>query len=159
MLVFSASPTTILARMMTPSLTTLLSTANPPRHVLTNVGSSKLLPKYIGPFRALRRQGNAYTIEPPRRMRTHPTFYVGRLCPYFQYGPSSDDEDSPHVQESPLDSCACAPGDQSGRVVKRPLHSTERSLGELSPSRQQGNGHHARPEAVQGLNQHDPSHD
>ena len=30
---------------------------------MTNVSSSKLLPKYIGPFRVLRRQGNAYTIE------------------------------------------------------------------------------------------------
>ena len=37
----------------------LLSTVNLPRHVVTNVGSSKLLPKYNGPFRVLRRQGNA----------------------------------------------------------------------------------------------------
>ena len=27
----------------------------------------------------LRRLGNAYTIELPRKMRTHPTFYVGPL--------------------------------------------------------------------------------
>ena len=78
----------------------LLSTANLPRHVVTNLGSSLLLPKYIGPFRVLHRQGNAYTIELLRMMRTHPTFYVGRLRPYCQYEPSSDDEDSPHVQES-----------------------------------------------------------
>ena len=102
----------------------LLSTANLPRHVVTNVGS-KLLLKYIGPFRVLRRQGNAYTIELPRRMRTHLTFYVGRLRPYCQYDPSSDDEDTPHAQESPSDSCARPPGDQSGRVVKRPLHLAE----------------------------------
>ena len=31
----------------------LLSTVNLPKHVVTNVGSSKLLPKYIGPFRVL----------------------------------------------------------------------------------------------------------
>ena len=48
---------------------------------MTNVGSSKLLPKYIGLFRVLRRQGNAYTIKMPRKMRTHPTFYLGRLSP------------------------------------------------------------------------------
>ena len=30
-------------------------------------------------FRVLRRTGNAYTIKLPRKMRTHPTFYVGRL--------------------------------------------------------------------------------
>ena len=52
----------------------LLSTVNIPKHVVTNVGSSKLLPKYIGPFRVRHRKGNAYTIELPRRMRTHPTF-------------------------------------------------------------------------------------
>ena len=62
----------------------LLSTVNLPKHVVTNVGSSKLLPKYIGPFRVLHRKGNAYTIELPRRMRTRPTFYVGRLRPYYQ---------------------------------------------------------------------------
>ena len=63
----------------------LLSTENLPKHVVTNVGSSKLLPKFIGPFRLLHRKGNAYTIELPRRMRTHPTFYVGRLRPYYQH--------------------------------------------------------------------------
>ena len=62
----------------------LLSTVNLPRHVVTNVVSSKQLPKYIGPFRVLRRQGNAYTIELPRKMRTHPTFYVERHRPYCQ---------------------------------------------------------------------------
>ena len=59
----------------------LLSTVNLPRHVVATVGSSKLLPKYIGPFRVLRRQGNAYTIELPNRMCTHPTFKAGRLRP------------------------------------------------------------------------------
>ena len=67
----------------------LLSTVNLPKHVVTNVGSSKLLPKYIGLFRLLRRKGNAYTIELPRRMRTHPTLYVGRLRPYHQHEVSS----------------------------------------------------------------------
>uniref|UniRef100_A0AAV1TPH3 Tf2-1-like SH3-like domain-containing protein n=1 Tax=Peronospora matthiolae TaxID=2874970 RepID=A0AAV1TPH3_9STRA len=57
----------------------LLSTVNLPKHAVTNVGSSKALPKYIVPFRVLRRMGNAYTIELPHKMRTHPTFYVGRL--------------------------------------------------------------------------------
>ena len=54
----------------------LLSTVNLSRHVVTNVGSSKILPQYIGPFRVLRRQGNAYTIELPHVIRTYPTFYV-----------------------------------------------------------------------------------
>ena len=59
----------------------LLSTVNLPSHAVTNVGSSKLLPKHTGPFRVLSRQGNAYTIELPRRMRTHLTFYVKLLRP------------------------------------------------------------------------------
>ena len=56
----------------------LISTVNLSKHVVTNVGNSKLLPKYIGPLRVLRRKGNAYKIELPRRIRTRPTFYVGR---------------------------------------------------------------------------------
>ena len=33
----------------------LLSMVNLPRHIVTNMGSNKLLPKFIGPFRVLRR--------------------------------------------------------------------------------------------------------
>ena len=55
----------------------LLSTVNLPGNVVTSVGSSLLLPKYIGPFRVLHRKGSAYTIELPRKMRTHPTFLRG----------------------------------------------------------------------------------
>ena len=57
------------------------------------LGSNKLLPsyysKFIGLFRVLRRVGNEFTIELPRKMRTHPPLYVGRLIPYYQYGASS----------------------------------------------------------------------
>ena len=79
----------------------LLSTVNLPRHAVTNVGNSKLLPKYIGLFRVFHRQGNAYTIELPRRMRTNPTFYTGRLRPYYQYEASSENEYDQQAQESP----------------------------------------------------------
>ena len=54
----------------------LLSMVNLPKRVVTNVGRSKLLPKFIGLFRVLHRRGNAYTIELPRKMRTHPTFML-----------------------------------------------------------------------------------
>uniref|UniRef100_A0AAV1T5L4 Tf2-1-like SH3-like domain-containing protein n=1 Tax=Peronospora matthiolae TaxID=2874970 RepID=A0AAV1T5L4_9STRA len=60
----------------------LLSVVKLPKLAVTNVGSSKRMPQYIVPFRVLRRMGNAYTIELPRKMRTHPTFYVGCLRPY-----------------------------------------------------------------------------
>ena len=98
----------------------LLSTVNLPGHVVTSVGTSKLLPKYIGPFRVLYQKCNAYTIELARNMRTHPTFDMGRLRPYCQYEPSSCGEVSPHAQEHPLSSCARAPDDPSGRVDKIP---------------------------------------
>ena len=52
----------------------LQSTVKLPKHEVTNVGSSKLLPKYTDLFRVLHRKGNAYTIDLPRRMRTHPAF-------------------------------------------------------------------------------------
>ena len=83
----------------------LLSTVNLPRHIVTNVGSNKLLPKFIGPFRVPRRIGNAYTIELPRKMRTHPTFYFGLLRLYHQYETSSGEE-IPCAQASPRDTCA-----------------------------------------------------
>ena len=70
----------------------LLSTVNLPRHIVTNVGSTKLLAKFISPFRVLRRLANAYTIELPRKMCTHPTHYVGRHRPYYQYRTSFGEE-------------------------------------------------------------------
>ena len=39
----------------------LLSTVNLPRHVVTNVGSSLLLPKYTGPCRVVHRQRKTHT--------------------------------------------------------------------------------------------------
>ena len=51
---------------------------------MSNVGSNKLLPRYIGLFRIMQVRGCAYTLQLPPKMRTHPTFYVGRLRPYQQ---------------------------------------------------------------------------
>uniref|UniRef100_A0AAV1UQL0 Tf2-1-like SH3-like domain-containing protein n=1 Tax=Peronospora matthiolae TaxID=2874970 RepID=A0AAV1UQL0_9STRA len=67
----------------------LLSTVNLPKHAVTNVGSSKIMTRYIGPFRVLLRMVKVDTIELPRSMRTHPTFYFGRLRPYYQHEPVS----------------------------------------------------------------------
>ena len=107
----------------------LLSTVNLPKHVVTNVGINKLLPKYIVPFRVLRCLSNAYTFELPRRMRTHPTFYVGRLRPYIQYA-TSNGEDSHYSQKSFRFLLSRT------RVVTwltRSFHDTGRSPDELSP--------------------------
>ena len=61
----------------------LLSTANLPEYVVSNLGSNKLLPRFIGPFKVTACKGDAYTIDIPTSMKLHPTFYVGRLKPYL----------------------------------------------------------------------------
>lgn len=53
---------------------------NLPKHAVTNVGSSKILLRYISPFRVPRCMGNAYILILLRRMRNHPMFYAG--CAY-----------------------------------------------------------------------------
>ncbi|KAG2854093.1 hypothetical protein PC116_g34153 [Phytophthora cactorum] len=60
----------------------LLATQNLPRYAVSDLGASKLTPRFIGPFTVLERHGNAYTLDIPSSMRLHPTFYVGRLKPY-----------------------------------------------------------------------------
>ena len=65
------------------------------------------------------RKGNAYTIELPRRMRTHPTFYVGRLRPYHHHDVSSSREYNRHVQEPPGDSFGPEPASQYGSVEQQ----------------------------------------
>ena len=64
----------------------LLSTANLPEHSVSNLKSPKLLPRFIGPFKVVKCNGDAYTLDIPTRMRLHPTFYVGRLKSYLPSG-------------------------------------------------------------------------
>lgn len=61
----------------------LLSTQNLPERLISHLGSSKLLPRFIGPFKVIKVNGDAYTIDLPKKLRLHPTFYVGRLKPYI----------------------------------------------------------------------------
>ena len=61
----------------------LLSTKGLPASAVSNYGSSKLLPNYIGPFTVVRVVNDqAYTLSIPSKMKLHPTFYVGLLKPY-----------------------------------------------------------------------------
>uniref|UniRef100_A0AAV1TIZ6 Tf2-1-like SH3-like domain-containing protein n=1 Tax=Peronospora matthiolae TaxID=2874970 RepID=A0AAV1TIZ6_9STRA len=92
----------------------LLSTVNLPKYAVTNVGSSKLLPEYIDPYRVLRRMGNTYTIELSHKMRTHPTFYVSPLCPYYQKEPVSRCKEHLHGREPRLPSSDPVSTSQSG---------------------------------------------
>uniref|UniRef100_A0AAV1TFM8 Chromo domain-containing protein n=1 Tax=Peronospora matthiolae TaxID=2874970 RepID=A0AAV1TFM8_9STRA len=78
---------------------------------------------------------NAYTIELPRKMRTHPTFYVGRLRPYYQYKPVSRCEEHLCSRKPRPHSSGPVSTSQSGRLAKRPAHAVERCLDELQSSR------------------------
>jgi hypothetical protein len=68
----------------------LLSTDNLKDHVVSNLGTHKLLPKYIGPYKVVKCHEHAYTLNMPTSMRLHPTFYVGRLKRYHRFTSSSE---------------------------------------------------------------------
>ena len=99
----------------------------------------------------LRRRGNAHTIELPRKMRTHPTFYVGRIRPYYQYGDSSDKYIS-CAQASPTDSCAHDAGSQPASEVRISPREAERYPDELPLDRREENAESARSQAEQTQN-------
>jgi hypothetical protein len=104
----------------------LLSTANLPKHAVSDFGASKLAPRFIGPFTVLARRGTAYTLDIPSSMRLHPTFYVGRLKAYHQWSNAEDSDgvlardDGPTPSQSPgskessgCDDAASSPSDDS----------------------------------------------
>ncbi|POM71868.1 LOW QUALITY PROTEIN: Pol protein [Phytophthora palmivora] len=86
----------------------MLDTKNQPMNLVSPVGSNKLKHRFIGPFAVLARHGAAYTIDLPKSMTTHPTFYVGRLKRYHDplglSSPTEEDqgENSPPRNEAEL---------------------------------------------------------
>ncbi|KAE9335525.1 hypothetical protein PR003_g12969 [Phytophthora rubi] len=61
----------------------LLSTDGIRSSAETNLGASKLAPRFIGPFKVMKVNGEAYTLDIPTSLRLHPTGYVGRLKKYY----------------------------------------------------------------------------
>ncbi|KAE9017795.1 hypothetical protein PR001_g14304 [Phytophthora rubi] len=61
----------------------LLSTDGIRSSAVTNLGASKLAPRFIGPFKVMKVNGEAYTLDIPTSLRLHPTGYVGRLKKYY----------------------------------------------------------------------------
>ena len=60
----------------------LLNAKNLHTKVVSAVFKTKLRPRFIGPFTVVAKKGLAYTLNLPRKLRTHPVFYVGLLKPY-----------------------------------------------------------------------------
>ncbi|KAG3101110.1 hypothetical protein PI124_g9061 [Phytophthora idaei] len=60
----------------------LLNAKNLPTHAVSVAFKTKLRPRFIGPFKVAAKKGLAYTLNLPKKMRTHPMFYVGLLKPY-----------------------------------------------------------------------------
>ncbi|KAF1315473.1 Pol protein, partial [Globisporangium splendens] len=129
----------------------LLSTANLPEHAVSNLGSSKLLPRFIGPFKVVKCNGDAYTLDIPTRMRLHPTFYVGRLKPYLPSGSAdptrSSANDQADLEASPLD-CEEQTARRSGDSSRRTRVAGRRRIGPSpTPALEDENGtHHEVPQ-------------
>ncbi|POM59935.1 Pol protein [Phytophthora palmivora] len=86
--------------------------------------SNKLKHRFIGPFAVLARHGAADTIDLPKSMATHPTFYVGRLKRYHNpLGPSSR-LDEGQGENSPPRNEAESSG-QPELPVSKPLNDTQ----------------------------------
>ncbi|KAE8955571.1 hypothetical protein PR001_g32046, partial [Phytophthora rubi] len=70
----------------------LLNAKNLPTQAVSAVGSTKLRPRFVGPFTVIGVHGHAYTLDLPSSMATHPTFYVGLLKPYRPAGAAETEE-------------------------------------------------------------------
>ncbi|KAE9264174.1 hypothetical protein PR003_g32889, partial [Phytophthora rubi] len=70
----------------------LLNAKNLPTQAVSAVGSTKLRPRFVGPFTVIGVHGHAYTLDLPSSMATHPTFYVGLLKPYRPAGAAEPEE-------------------------------------------------------------------
>ncbi|KAE9163284.1 hypothetical protein PF004_g30197 [Phytophthora fragariae] len=70
----------------------LLNAKNLPTQAVSAVGSTKLRPRFVGPFTVIGVHGHAYTLDLPSSMATHPTFYVGLLKPYRPAGAVEPEE-------------------------------------------------------------------
>ncbi|GMF63136.1 unnamed protein product [Phytophthora fragariaefolia] len=112
----------------------LLATQNIAKHALSDVGASKLAPRFIGPFTVLAKHGNAYTLDIPLSMRLHPTFYVGRLKPYAQHESPSPGDSAPTPAGARRRAFARHPASTHGRSARSKLSARPARAGPLTRS-------------------------
>jgi len=107
----------------------LVSTKNIADAAVSSLGSSKLLPRFIGPFKVLKRAGNAYTLDLPSWIRIHPTFYVGLLKPYLTSTDCTDDAPaSGNANESALEEETESASGRAEGILAPPAAGIDRSL-------------------------------
>ncbi|KAE9269943.1 hypothetical protein PF001_g29005 [Phytophthora fragariae] len=123
----------------------LLSTDGIRSSAVTNLGASKLAPRFIGPFRVLKVNGEAYTLDIPTSLRLHPTFYVGRLKKYHPVTiPSTASSPAPERRAvAPHDAQSASPqappepaqpeSSPPQPPSERPRHDSHRSPSHLGP--------------------------
>ncbi|POM65788.1 Pol protein [Phytophthora palmivora] len=100
------------------------NTENLPLNMISSVGSNKLKHLFIGPFAVLARHGPAYTIDLPKSMATHPTFYVGRLKRYHDpLGPSPRTEEGQGESSPPRNEVKSS--GQPELPVSKPVNDTQ----------------------------------
>ncbi|KAG3136055.1 hypothetical protein PI126_g17987 [Phytophthora idaei] len=78
----------------------LSNAKNLPTNAVSKVFKTKLRPSFIGPFEVVAKKGLAYTLNLPKKMRTHPVFYVGLLKPYQDPAQVSVEALAPGRQEA-----------------------------------------------------------
>ncbi|KAE8959115.1 hypothetical protein PR002_g30642 [Phytophthora rubi] len=123
----------------------LLSTDGIRSSAVTNLGASKLAPRFIGPFRVMKVNGEAYTLDIPTSLRLHPTFYVGRLKKYHpatipstaSYPAPEGRANAPHDTQSASPQAPPEPAQPESSPpqppFERPLHDSHRSPSHLGP--------------------------
>ncbi|KAE9019390.1 hypothetical protein PR003_g13313 [Phytophthora rubi] len=126
----------------------LLSTDGIRSSAVTNLGASKLAPRFIGTFKVVKVNGEAYTLDIPTSLRLHPTFYVGRLKKYHAatipstMNPPAPERRAnvPHVAQSASPQAPSEPAQPGSSPPQppseRPMHDSQRSPSRLgSPKR------------------------
>ncbi|KAL4129901.1 hypothetical protein PRIC2_005908 [Phytophthora ramorum] len=139
----------------------LLNAKNLPIQAVTAVGSTKLRPRFVGPFTVIGVHSNAYTLDLPSTMATHPTFYVGLLKPYRPA--EADDSDSPTSSSTAEGRSPSSASSQLGMGLEQPAEQRP-SEGSDPPVRPRGHravgssendpgGHRGPPEGIVQLSE------